>query len=231
MVGGYIKPPYINTDGGGGGESILSQAIAYWDFTDAAKIQDGATSVEVAGWTNTNNPGTFDLTQTVATSQPLFSTDRIILDGDFLEEGLIPLVNTATFFFKINAAAAQSRRIFNSKGSFSGPTGMHIAINSANALHIRGSGSASFDPILPSTFVGVDSTIAVVFDGVNCSAYQGGVFVDSSSSIGPLVQAVDTMLIGAETGAGNSYRGEMISLLIFPTALTATEIAEVTASL
>jgi len=226
---GFNKPDYFLT------LPFRYGAVAHWDFTDYSKLIEGATSTDVEGWKDSTT-NAYDLSQPTASEQPTFTQPNgpVVFDGfHHLEADPISLVDTATLVIKLNpdgSAVSKLRRIITNKAHWSNSYGFHIAeqLGDPQGLHIRGSGVTQFNPTI-GTWKDRDSIIVVVFEGTTCSVYLDGVF-QTSGTIEPLALSSYPIHLGGKNGEF-SYKGEIYATQIYNKALSAQQIAAITAEL
>lgn len=227
MIGGYNLSPYTL-------DPLWKQfgAVAYYDFTDESRIQQGATAVDVAGWDNTANPGTLDLFQNTAAAQPVFDTDHIVFGASkrLITSSIIDTSDKFTVIFKMKNTGGFFPVIINNRESESDIGGFWIFLSSTpGVITVKGSGTTSISANTGSTFLDAVTDIAVVFDGPTVSIYRDGSFI-TSGNLGVITTPSLPIQLGGFTFA-NDFLGQMYKIPIFDRALTASEIKDISASL
>lgn len=213
-------------------------AITYWNFGDGSKIIEGATATDIEGWKDTAVTNAYDLEQTTAANQPTWVEDgansHALFNGtQWLERDVgIPAVGDVTIIFTINPAGlAGHKRIIDTSDN-SWLEGFHIGIIGSE-LHVRSGSSSSYD-IEADVIAGEKATYAIVISGSTntAKAYKNGAemgtFTDALKVL-PILASTRAS-IGSEFG-NNPYIGKMYDTQIYGSALTAAEVAAVTAEL
>ena len=190
----------------------------------ATDLIQGATNVNVAGWTDitANNN---DAAQSTPAAQPTFTqTDGpISFDGnDRLSCGVHAVADKFTVVFRATSNFNDFDMFVVNKDQ-SQHDGVAIFMMSTTELGIRGSSETTFVPTIAITS---NKTVAVVFNGALASAYVDGVF-HSSGAIDPAVVGTREVTLGNRpTNNTNELVGSMDVAYLFPTDLTAQNITD-----
>lgn len=206
-------------------------AVAHYDFTDSSKLIEGATSTDVEGWKDStlNN---YNLSQPTASAQPTFTQPNgpLVFGGSgYLESNLTSLSGVFTVVFRITSNSFNTQRILTNKSTFTN-AGFGIVLVSGTDIIVRGDGASPQTQIALGNFVGSDMTIGVVYDNSNVEVYKDGIY-QGSGTITDASANLSGVTVGSYTNGTNNFIGDMHAIQAYPTALNATQIANITAEL
>lgn len=206
-------------------------AVAHWDFTDSSKLIEGATSTDVEGWKD-STPNNYNLSQPTASAQPTLTQPNgpLMFGGsDYLESNLTSLSGVFTVVFRIKSNSSSTQRILTNKSTFTN-AGFGIVLVSGTDIIVRGDGASPQTQIALGNFVGSDMTIGVVYDNSNVEVYKDGIY-QGSGTITDASANLSGVTVGSYTNGTSNFIGDMHAIQAYPTALNATQIANITAEL
>ncbi len=223
---GFVKTGYLTP------LPIQLGAVAWYNFTDQSKIIEGATSVDVAGWKDSETSTTYDLSQSTASAQPAFTqtSGPVVFDGsDYLEESAASLTfagdMTFALKFKQDVGASNFGNLLSTKAGATGSSGIHIEIANKTQVSIRGSSSTQ------ASFAGLNdleasiTNIIIKVTGTTIELYQDGIS-KGTGTIDAVVANTVPLRLGTISGSGNFFDGDMYEVSCFQKALTDSEIAQ-----
>lgn len=221
----------FGSSSGGGGPVIplpIQLGAKMWhSYTDPAKIIEGATAVNIAGWTD--ETGTYDLAQATPANQPTYNVDKADFDGgDSLTTG-VSTIGTTGLFADVGEAwtvtvvgVVDTEGYLISKADQASSTKQFGIVYSSNVLKVQVRGLTT--NLTHSYTKGDKVTISVTWDGTTCLVYVDD---DAPQTIGVGTDVANTLpiQIGQRVGGFNLI-GTMHQNLIFDTTKTPTEIAQ-----
>lgn len=222
QVGGYIMPPYINTDTGATPFWQQYGAIQYADFTDSSKLQPGAGPNDINGWTDTTTNAN-DLTQPVAIKQPTYNVDRAEFNANqFLEDVSTNPTGDYTYLIKTQCEAGSEDTQVIIGSSIVDDN--FLSFNSGN-LRLQVGAANRLTPFNHQD--GLPHVVGLRRSGTSYNMIIDGVIVDT------WVNATNITLdwLGGRVSETFQLDCAVIALQAYFTALDATQIANVTAEL
>jgi hypothetical protein len=202
-------------------------AVAWYNFTDSSKIVEGATSVDVAGWKDSETSTTYDLSQSSSSAQPAFTQPDgpVVLNGsDYLEGVPIPSGGNATWVFKFIATSSGVNILLGTDSSTSQLQAIWID-TSDDTLKFRTESGIVHSVSSGKTLLNADTFVALTKATNTYQFYIDGQPVGSTIVDAGAMDRL-SILFGRKSFSSNRFTGSFEDSEVYSSALTASEITQ-----